>query len=121
MPHVISTATSGVDFTLYAMGKDQHKPVKKIRIAGGSNVANKHLVTPMGVATEVSEDDLQELLSLQIFQRQMDRGFFRVVNSKRDPEQVITSTGMETADESAPLTPESIAAEGAKLLAGNKQ
>lgn len=121
MPHVISTATSGVDFTLYAMGKDQHKPVKKISIAGGSNVANKHLVTPMGVATEVSEDDLQELLSLQIFQRQMDRGFFRVVNSKRDPEQVITSTGMETADESAPLTPESIAAEGAKLLAGNKQ
>lgn len=109
MPFVYSTATAGNTYTEYKrVTKDLNQPVKSVAIAGGSNVATKNLITPLGVVTEISEDELEFLLAHPVFKRHMEKGFMRVQVTKKDPEKIIAQENMEIADESAPLTPETL-------------
>lgn len=109
MPYVYSTATAGNDYTEYRhITKDLNDPVKKVSIRGGSNLADKQVITPYGVATEVSEDDLEFLKNHPVFKMHMEAGYIRFDESKKDPERVITETAMEIRDNSAPETPETL-------------
>jgi hypothetical protein len=116
MPYVYSTATASIRYTEFKkVTKDINQPVRSVTILGGSNVANqKTLVTPLGVPTQVSQDDLDWLLKDVHFQKHMDRGYMKIEKTKKDSEKVVAA-GMQTRDNSAPETPETLAEKGAKL------
>lgn len=101
---VYSTLTCSNTYTSYRKTENELPEVEsRIVIHGGSNVATKHLVTPRGVVTEVSDEQLAILLDNELFQRHMKNGFIAVETVKVDPEQV--AADMVTRDEGAPLTP----------------
>jgi hypothetical protein len=104
MPHITSTATGGIDFTEYVnVTKDRNAPKRKVSIAGGSNVSNKHFITPRGVVTHVTDEELEFLKSNFLFNRMVKGGFLTITESKVDPEVVLPD--MEIQDKSAPKTP----------------
>lgn len=78
--------------------------VRTILIKGGHGIANKHVVTPRGVITEISDEDLKELMNDYHFQQHIGNGFITVETVKEDPEKV--AENMEDRDGSAPLTPD---------------
>lgn len=105
MPHITSTATGGIDFTGYRkVAKDMNIPDgNKVTIHGGSNVSNKHFVTPRGVVTSVTDDQLEWLKSQELFNRMVKDGFLTITESKVEPEVVLPD--MKLQDKSAPKTP----------------
>lgn len=108
MNYVYSTLTDSMFYTFYVSNKDQFNdlPVitKKIHIKGGANVATKQLVTPLGVVTEVSDEDLALLQHHPIFQLHEKNGFIKVDGKKYDVEKAVAT--MEKRDEASPLTPQ---------------
>lgn len=96
-------------------------PVKGrgVLIKGGAGVANRNLITPLGVATEVSDEELQLLEANEVFQTHKKLGFVVVRQKSADPEKV--AADMNRADRSAPLTEASFPeAEGAIRVTLNK-
>ena len=57
-------------------------------IKGGTGVANDRLITPIGVATEVSDFDLSELEKNVVFGKHRDAGFIVVRAKSADVEKV---------------------------------
>jgi len=108
MPFVYSTATCSGSYVKYAPdngGNSGHaKVIKSVTINGGHGVANKALITPKGVVTEVTDEELEFLLADSAFQRHMKAGFMSVDNARIDPEK--KAVNMAAGDNSAPLTPE---------------
>lgn len=84
---------------------------EKIHIAGGANVIGKHLITPHGVMTEVTENQMNILNNNFLFKQHMKSGHIVVRDTKVDPEKAVKD-GMEKTDGSAPVTPESLKALG---------
>jgi hypothetical protein len=107
MPYVYSTATGAISYIEYEPDNDKSagfaKVLKKVTIAGGHGVATKNLVTPKGVATRVSEEDLEFLLKNKSFQKHVKAGFMTHDKNKVDPEKKVAN--MSKADGCAPLTP----------------
>lgn len=117
MNFVYSTGTASTDFCIYEPYRQRdandQSPVpieKKIRINGGSNLADKHLVTPLGVVTMVSDEDLELLKNDYHFKEQMKHGFIKIEARKKDVEVVIKD--MQKKDGSAPKTPGDYAEDG---------
>lgn len=103
--YIFSTLTSAVNYRSYAPGgADMPIVTGSIRIEGGTNIPNKQLVTPMGVMTKVTEEQLATLLSNKVFQAHMENGFIKVENKPYEPEKV--AGDMNTRDNSAPLVDE---------------
>lgn len=101
---VYSTMSASVKYTSYRKTvNDLPEVVYQVLIAGGANVANKHVVTPRGVVTEVSADDLAHLEQNELFQRHKKNGFILVDSIKVDPE--VKAADMQHRDSSAPMTP----------------
>lgn len=73
----------------------------KVLIKGGSNSAGKHLVTPLGVLTIISDEQYDILKQNTEFKNHVERGFIQVRADKVDPE-VAVAADMETRDKSAP-------------------
>lgn len=105
MPYVYSTMTDPVTYTFYDLGKDLHTVTNKVHIKGGSNLLNRALHTPLGVATKVTDEELAALKEHPVFKIHQGAGFVRFSENKADPEKVVTREGMETRDGAAPLTP----------------
>jgi hypothetical protein len=112
MPYVYSTATCSGTYVEYQKtppisenksSPGYNKAIRKIVINGGHGVATKHLFTPKGVVTQVSDDDLEFLLKNASFQRHVAAGFLTYDKKKVDPEKKIVNMAAE--DGSAPLTP----------------
>lgn len=112
MPYVYSTATASGSYCHYEKvpsnpdnrGAPGHnKLLKKVTINGGANVATKHLVTPRGAVTEVSDEDLEFLMQHAAFKRHMEAGFLSVDKKKVDPDK--KALDMTPEDDSAPVTP----------------
>jgi len=101
--YVFSTLTNDQSYTSWVKGGGDI-PVKghTVVIKGGTGVANERLITPLGVATEVSELDLQELRKNPSFLDHEKNGFI-VVRPKKDETEKVASD-MNLKDESAPLT-----------------
>jgi hypothetical protein len=108
MPYVYSTATGASTYIEYAPDNDKNKGhaviVRKVTIKGGHGVATKNLITPKGVMTKVTDEELEFLLKDANFQRHMKAGFMNYDKSKVDPEK--KATNMAKGDNSAPLTPD---------------
>jgi hypothetical protein len=115
--YVYSTLSTGVDYTTYVKN-DPKSPVvieQVVSIAGGANVVAKGagLLTPHGVATAVTPEQLDALRANAIFQLHEANGFVTVSKAKEDPENV--ATDMTTRDTSAPLVQADFEAEGMEV------
>ena len=77
------------------------KPESQVFIAGGANLMNKHFVTPRGVATKVTAEQLAELRGNDMFKLHMANGFITVSESKQDAE--VVAADMTGRDQSAPI------------------
>jgi hypothetical protein len=106
MPYVYSTLTCDNIYTNYdnsGSNKDTPVVVRQILIKGGAGIATKHLVTPLGVVTNVTDDDLASLKLNEDFQAHMRNGFIKIDKKKVDVE--VAAADMATRDKSAPYVP----------------
>lgn len=78
-----------------------------VRIKGGANVSNKHLLTPRGVVTEITEEQLDALQQHAVFKAHAKNGFLTVSLSERKVDQMVQD--MEQRDGSAQETPTTMA------------
>lgn len=111
MPYVFSTLTSDQNYTFYTQGgADLQIPERGILIKGGTGVMNDRLITPIGVATEVTDEQLKLLEKHPIFIKHKQNGYISVQEKKADAEKV--AGDMKTQDGSSPLTPASFKGDG---------
>jgi len=97
--------SSAVDFNRFEKG-GADMPVKtgKITIHGGAGVANKNLITPNGVVTTVTDEEMEFLNAHELFVQFKKNGFITVEKKKVDVEKVVADMS-DKADPSAPITP----------------
>lgn len=112
MFYVYSTATCPISYVVYESNTSSDLGVIKkrpdgtkisITIKGGHGVANKHFVTPRGVVTQVSDEDMEILLQDKSFTKHMNAGFMSYEKKEVSPDKKAAS--MAEKDGSAPLTP----------------
>ena len=107
MPYVYSTLTNDQVYTLWRPASTEKNPnvaLKKVKINGGhGRMDRKNLVTPLGVVTEVSNEELEALNQIGAFRKHMEAGFIKVDKKKSDPEKV--ASDMAEKDASAQKTP----------------
>jgi hypothetical protein len=120
MPYVYSTATADNTYVEYhpPAGEGSMRNIKRrMTIRGGAGLpAKRTLITPYGLATEVTDDGLAWLLTLPAFQRHMERGFITHSKTKKDADKMAAT--MTQRDGSAQLVPNDFSdAELAKLRA----
>ena len=114
MPYILSTLTAPQRYTSSkptADGRGIPKIIRSVFIAGGHGVADKNFITPQGVVTKVSEDELAFLETVPSFGRHKSRGFITIMKSEPSrPENKIVD--MASGDKSAPITPKKLQSEG---------
>lgn len=104
MPFICSTATNDAFYVHYEKGGADLPVLKKrVLIKGGANRGGKGLVTPQGIVTSVTDEELEFLKGNKAFQRHMKRGFLTIVEQKKEPEANKVAKDMTKQDESAPL------------------
>ena len=110
--YVYSTATNSITYVEYEKNTNRDISIAKkwpngkemrVTINGGHGMSNKHFVTPQGVVTQITEDELEMLLANPSFVRHMDKGFMSYDKKKVDPAK--KAKDMEEKDGSAPITP----------------
>jgi hypothetical protein len=104
---VFSTLAASVRYTNFGQG-GADLPIPEgegVLIEGGTGVANKNLVTPRGVVTQVTAEQLEYLERNTVFALHKKNGFIVVQDANKDPERVI-GEGMQSQDASAQTTPE---------------
>lgn len=101
--YVFSTLANDQKYTNWLKGGGD-LPIQghSVVIEGGTGVSDKRLITPLGVATEVSDEDMAELEKNPVFLKHKAEGFISVSKKKADAEKV--ASGMNLGDKSAPLT-----------------
>lgn len=100
--YVYSTLSNDQVYTSYSRdGNGVPKPTRSVFIAGGANIMTKQFVTPQGVATEITAEQLAELKNNEMFLLHQKNGFITVSERKAEIEKVVTD--MNGRDESAPL------------------
>ncbi|EEV4189247.1 TPA: hypothetical protein PN979_003150 [Escherichia coli] len=111
--YIYSTLTGSQAYQVYRNGgADLPIAERAILVAGGANLADKNFITPKGVVTTVSDEDLALLKQNPVFQLHKSNGFI-VVEEKPAPVEKVASD-MEARDESAPLTDNDFIANGQK-------
>lgn len=109
--YIYSTATCGAFYTLYEVNNSKDIAVPKkfngkicqVEIKGGHGVANKNLVTPKGVVTQVTDEEFELLQQNASFQKHVQAGFISFDKKEVAPEK--KAVDMEAKDGSAPITP----------------
>ena len=116
MPHIYSTNSADAHYCMYdnAPGGSPRAIVKSVLIKGGANIGGKGLITPLGVRTEVSEEDLEFLMNNEAFKRHVDKGHLVVSKAKKDADKV--AADMVAGDKSSPQLVDKIAADTSKSL-----
>lgn len=109
--HVYSKLANHQKYTIYKdKAADEGNEFKQIEsqvlIAGGAGLADKHLVTPAGVHTEISEEDAQALLKNHVFNLHRKNGHITLEQRKADVDKVVGDMAGDT-DPSTPITPSS--------------
>ncbi len=105
---IYSTATNSTQYCEYDNKDDPKKLKRKVRfvtILGGTGVARKRgLVTPLGVCTIVTEEQLAFLEQNGSFKRHKQAGFITVVKSSA-PDPAKVAENMAQRDGSSPRMP----------------
>lgn len=100
--YIFSTLTASNTYVKYTTGGgDLPVTERSVTIAGGSNLPNKHMLTSIGVMTEVSDEDYAWLQNDEIFKLHMKNGYLTVRDKPAAAEKV--AADMDTRDQSAPL------------------
>lgn len=110
--YVYSTLSNTTNYAVYRPTKSQDPnstPIidRKISIRGGANVAplpQFGIVTPQGVVTQISDEDMAILEQDYHFKEHCRLGFIKVEKKEQPIEKSIAS--MEAKDQSAPKTPQ---------------
>lgn len=119
--YVYSTLTADVQYTNFRAGPNNVPSAIPVAgktgvfIKGGRGVASRgrSLITPLGVSTEVTDEQLTYLEGCVSFRKHRANGFIVVMQRDVDPEKV--AADMTEKDGSAPLTPADIP-EGVKTV-----
>lgn len=113
MPYILSKLANKQIYTLYAKGTSANLniPVKKVEIKGGADVTDKNLVTPDGVVTKVTADELEILKSNKDFQKHVEKGFVKYFDTQPNVDKNVDK--MEK-DKSRQLTPDDYVKKGKK-------
>lgn len=100
--YVYSTLSNDQSYTTYRKTEGGiPQAAGSVFVAGKANVSTKHFVTPLGMSTEVTAEQLAELRSNEVFKLHEKNGFVTVSDKKEDAEKV--ASGMTGRDKSAPL------------------
>ena len=103
---ICSTATASLEIVQYDSNSGPvPRVVRKVNLLGGANLPPKTLVTPRGVLTPVSAEDLGFLVSNTEFQRLKKAGFVEIVSGKTEEDVDAALAGMQSKDRCAPATP----------------
>jgi hypothetical protein len=118
--YVFSTLASAVAYTNHAQGGgDLPIDLPPVVIKGGAGIANERIVTPRGVATEVTEEQVEYLRANQVFQLHEKNGFVMVSGTYGDPDTV--AADMTGRDISAPVVPQDNIAPDAQTVVGGRK
>jgi hypothetical protein len=105
--YVYSTLSSDVLYQNHAPGgADLPIVVSEVLIKGGAGVANDRLITPRGVATEVTEQQAEALRANPVFQMHEKNGFVQISDARVDAD--VAAADMAGRDNSAPIVPEDL-------------
>lgn len=119
--HVYSTLSAPTEYTAYrpvreAKGDARNAPgevpqaLASVVINGGANIANaRSLMTPRGVVTTISAEELEICNADPVFQLHKENKFIFVeeaTTDRVDAEEKVEKLSLVKADKSAPLTPE---------------
>ena len=116
---IFSTLASDVAYTNHAQGgADLPIELPPVLVKGGAGVMNDRIVTPRGVATEVTEEQVEYLRQNEIFKLHEKNGFVMVSDSYADPDTV--AADMTGRDNSAPIVPQDNIAPDAETVVGGE-
>jgi len=104
MPYITSTMSASVSYATYKQTAGGLPVIdKEIVIEGGANVMSKKLmVTPNGVVTKVTDEELELLEQHPLFKIHKQNGYVRVSKSNPQEDVAKVDTGdMEQKDASA--------------------
>lgn len=114
--YVFSTLTASQEYRKYSKGgADINVVERSVFIAGGSNIPDKYLRTPIGVMTHISDEDYAWLKEDESFKLHEKNGFIKVENKAFEAE--VVAADMETRDQSAPTVDADLKDEGLKTPA----
>jgi len=104
MHYVYSTLATDMKYVEWQeapKGAKDYIPTEKasVVIKGGAGVVTKNLITPMGVATAVSDEEMAILQQSSVFKAHERNGYIRIESKRMDPEKA--ASDMEGRDESA--------------------
>ncbi|MDR0736617.1 MAG: hypothetical protein LBF51_07285 [Zoogloeaceae bacterium] len=103
--YVYSTLSAAQEYAGWAKGANDLPRIRKmVRINGGANLADKHLITSKGAVTEISEEDEAFLRENEIFRLHEKNGFVRVDRKKETVDKAVAQ--LEARDISAPDRPD---------------
>jgi len=109
--YVYSTLSADVRYqNTVPGGADLPQVVADVFIKGGAGVANDRFITPRGVVTEVTEEQVEQLRANNVFQLHEKNGYVEISEAKTDPDAA--AADMTARDVSAPLVPEDLPADG---------
>ena len=77
--YIYSTLTADQIYTSYKTSPNGvPTATSKVLIKGGANLMTKHMVTPRGVVTEVTPEELAELRTNEVFKLHLSNGFLQI-------------------------------------------
>lgn len=103
--YIYSTLTSDQVYAQYTRPANGVPQVEsKIKIKGGANLMTRHMVTPQGVVTEVTAEELSILRSNEVFKLHETNGFITVSEGKETSANIERAVSdMTGRDQSAPM------------------
>lgn len=110
--YLYSTLPAAQAYTSHVPSGDESLPIpqRTVMVNGGASLADRRFETPIGVLTEISEEEFEFLKTNVVFMRHAQRGFIKVLDEKLDPEKVAADQNRASGD--VPVTPDDFAAEG---------
>ena len=114
MPYIVSTLSSDQAYTQWNRPEVDSKsrisrPAIKgavIVVKGKANITTKNLITPEGILTSVTEDELAILKTIKDFNSAVSAGYLKVIGREAPIAKVVRD--MKDRDESAPLSIEKV-------------
>lgn len=107
MRYIYSTSTNDnlySDAVHVEGGLQLPKVSKKVLVKGGANRSTKHLITPKGIMTSVSDEDFEFLQNNAFFKEHVKGGFLSFSDKIVTVDEAVAN--MEKKDASAPKTPD---------------
>ena len=86
MGFITSKMAAGVTYAFYTLGANKINSITdEITVNGGADVINKRsLMTPSGVVTELTDEQIDKLKTHPLFQEHLKNGAVAIVNTEKD-------------------------------------